>query len=108
MTQFKFNDNVRPIVANLANMLQWANNQDHDDYNGRPVYASQRGLFGHFYNAVKTIITEECGSDVYNAIERSRDGYNFGGNATYLDDIECAIDNAYADLNDGFERLCRS
>ncbi len=102
-TSFRFNDNVRPIVENLANMLQWANNQDHDDYDGRPVYASQRNLFGHFYNALKTIIIEECGYEVYTAIEASRDGFNFGGNHTWLEDVEVAVDNAYEDLKQQFE-----
>lgn len=97
--QFRFNDNVRPIVENLAKMLMWANNQDHDDtVGGRPVYASQRNLYGHISNAIKAIVVAECGESIYNQIENSRYGFNFGGNHSWLEDIEVAIDQAHEEI----------
>jgi hypothetical protein len=71
--------------------MQWANNNE---------YASQRDVYGKMSEALSLIVKRECGVDVEDEIEHSRYHYNFGGNGSWLEDVEVAVDHARENLSD--------
>lgn len=87
---FRFNDDVRPHVERIVSVMQWANSNQ---------YADQRGVYGMMSNALNLIVSRECGADVLEAIENSRNHWNFGGNESWLVDVEVAVENALVALD---------
>lgn len=92
---FRFTSDVRPIVKMLADATMACNNvnrlacqHDHNDPHGL-------GPYGFAYYGIIAIIRKEAGNDV-----AERVFINFGGNATYLDDVEVAVTEARQDIHD--------
>jgi hypothetical protein len=88
---FRFNDNVRPQVERIVSVMQWANDNQ---------YASQRDVFGMMEKALCLIVSRECGDDVLDTIEHSRHHWNFGGNESWLVDVEVAVEHAKQEIAD--------
>lgn len=89
----RLRDEIRTQVAALANLMMWANSQ-------RNSLANQSSTYGHCEKALRDIIVMEFGQAVYNAIQNSRNGWNFGGNGSWLEDVEAAIENAQDELRE--------
>jgi len=94
----RLRDEIRPQVKALADLMMWANNQ-------RNSLANQSSTYGHCEKALRDIIVLEFGQAVYNAIENSRNGWNFGGNGSWIEDVEAAIENAQEELQEEIERV---
>lgn len=86
---FRFNANVRPQVERIVSVMQWANGNQ---------YASQTDVYGSMSKALDLIVVRECGQEVLNTIEHSRNHWNFGGNESWLIDVEVAVDDALQEL----------
>jgi len=94
----RLRDEIRPQVEQLANLMMWANSQ-------RSSLANQSSVYGHCEKALRDIIVMEFGQAVYNAIDNSRNGWNFGGNGSFIEDVEAAIENAQEELQEEIERV---
>lgn len=86
---FRFNDNVRPQVERIVSVMQWANGNQ---------YASQSDVYGSMNKALDLVVIRECGQKVWDTIEHSRHHWNFGGNESWLIDVEVAIENALQEI----------
>jgi hypothetical protein len=49
--------------------------------------ANQPGVFGHLWEAIATFVENQTGMDIRN------EDWNYGGNATFADDVQAAIDS---------------
>lgn len=87
---FRFSAESRSIVAGIVAALEYANSHS--------SLSSQRGCYGHLENALRAIIEAECGKQVVEFIDNSNNHYNFGGNESWLVDVEAAIDNAQTEI----------
>lgn len=87
---FRFSTESRSIVAGIVTALEYANSHK--------SLSSQRGCYGHLENALRSIIEAECGKQVVEFIDNSSNHYNFGGNESWLIDVEVAIDNAQTEI----------
>ncbi len=82
----------RQQVGQLLDLMMWANKSDGA---GRDCpYASgdardSQGVYGHCYRAIVAIVEYETGWNIENA--GGRYGWNLGGNANYLADIDALL-----------------
>lgn len=83
---------IRPQVEALANLMMWANNQ-------RNSLARQDSMYGHCEKALHDIIALEFGVAIDNRIRCSRNHWNFGGNESYIVDVEVAIEKAIEEVD---------
>jgi hypothetical protein len=94
MADFRFPADVRPFVESLAKLLYFANARDTGKWAWQSSDPAHNGVFGAAMTTVEMIIREVCGAAILEAIGRSRYGWNFGGNGSFLLDIEVAVQTA--------------
>jgi len=79
MRELKEDSKIR--VQMLAEIMIWANICGHDGYAGHD------SVYGCCRDAIIEIVKQETGVNIRNSCD-----WNMGGNNTYLEDIEIAID----------------
>lgn len=98
MTTFTFRPEVREHVRALAELMMFANAQPGMAWPAQSSDPTRDGVYGLVAKALEKILEIECGSSVVRLIENSRHGFNFGGNATFLDDVETAVATALDEI----------
>lgn len=96
---FRFSDNVRPQAEQITHMMQWANNSG--------KYAGTDSVYGAMGKALAAIIIRECGQYVYDRVNEG-DRWNFGGNESWLIDVEVAIDDAMNETLENMTELAKT
>ncbi len=83
---YRFPAKVRPFVRSLCNLMQYANSIETGQWaDGRD------GVFGHAQNTINAILKElKFDADIRIGNLET----NWGGNETWLDDLEIAITEA--------------
>ena len=84
MTTTTLNPADRAIVNQLCNLMLAMNNRN--DANA----AQSGGTYGHLHDAITTFVLTQTGINLGRL--RSFHGWNLGGNETFADDIQVAID----------------
>lgn len=79
MRELKADSKLR--VQMLAEIMMWANNC------GRDGYAGHDSVYGYCRDAIIEIVKQETHVNIRNCCD-----WNLGGNNSYLEDIEIAID----------------
>lgn len=115
MAEYRFPDDVRPYVKSLSELLYFANAEEPGTsaaYRKGSRWAWQssdpagNGVFGHAMSTVESIICEVHGEELLNRINCSRYGWNFGGNGSWMEDIEVAVETALEEIKE--EKLDRT
>ena len=97
---FRFNGELRIQVTKIVDVMLWANNC------GKSGYAGMNSVYGGCSKALKSIINAECGSDIMDLIDCSRNGWNFGGNESYTVDVEVAVQAAIDERTEALTHCC--
>jgi len=97
-TGFRFRPEVREHVGNLAKLMEFANSIERGKWALQSSDPERNGVYGAAATAVDFIVREECGQEVFDAIQYSRYGYNFGGCGNWLEDVEATIQEAIDEI----------
>lgn len=87
---FKFHPEIRPHVEATVKLMEYANSKE--------SYLWCGDVYGHASKALDAIILATMGDKVMDKINHMRHGYNFGGNYSWLEDVEVAIQTALDEI----------
>lgn len=91
MSAYRLRAEVRDHVQFLAEVMLRLNAGPHD-----------RNHYKAMYDAISAIVALEVGQPVADHIcHKLRDGFNWGGNHSYAEDVEVAIEVAITELKFG-------
>ena len=96
MTTFRFQAEVRKHVRALTELMEFANAQDQPGGLGGKWCWQTGGVYGAAHDGVMRIVAEVCGQQVADRI----DGFNFGGDGTWFDSVESAVDEAMREIEE--------
>lgn len=94
-TDWQFRDEVRNHVAGVTQLMEFANAQTTGYWASDKTYGpSVPGVYGAAQKLLTAIIAEELGPDM--AFD-CREEWNFGGHKTWLDSVEAAVREVWAE-----------